>query len=512
MHRAALNGLKMVGNKLSAKEEEAYHKKGPINQDHHAVTEVLGTEVEVDDLGRHHLDDTVVQRTKESDDPELPTERMTTKTMKRRWGRHALPGRFASRQYPKVLNYLMINKKYDGSQEPQSWLSDYLQAVKLLGGTNETAMQSLQLHLTGAARSWLSKLEKETIGSWEELTKQFTSNFKSTYKRPASIEEVKACVQQRGETLKTYIQRWSLIKNSAVEVSDERAIDAFIIGLRRGDLVEEMGRIKPKTVSDLMDVANRFADGEDACNNKRTRSPEDDRGNRYGGQRRRSRNYDNYGSHSQVAAGYKDNSYQGNDRKSLGYRNYGREEYKKFPPRESREYNPSPEDMLNGPCHIHSAFIDGKRVSRHAMKDCTTFLKLQEAALNKQAEAKRQGYEGNTSNMPATQQGNSGAPKGQDQSNQGCDDEEGYVPSKGHITAMIQPVPKSNKEEKSITRQVNLAITSPPVTTEYLHWSEQPIEFSKDDHPITVPRPGNAPLVLKAQIGRYDVGRIFMDA
>jgi hypothetical protein len=34
----------------------------------------------------------------------------------------------------------------------------------------------------------LSKLEKETIGSWEELTKQFTSNFKSTYKRPASIE------------------------------------------------------------------------------------------------------------------------------------------------------------------------------------------------------------------------------------------------------------------------------------------------------------------------------------
>jgi hypothetical protein len=30
------------------------------------------------------------------------------------------------------------------------------------------------------------------------------------------------------------------------------------------------------------------------------------------------------------------------------------------------------------------------------MKDCTTFLKLQEAALNKQAEAKRQGYEGNT--------------------------------------------------------------------------------------------------------------------
>jgi hypothetical protein len=77
---------------------------------------------------------------------------------------------------------------------------------------------------------------------------------------------------------------------------------------------------------------------------------------------------------------------------------------------------------------------------------------------------------------------------------------------------MIQPVPKSNKEEKSITRQVNLAVTSPPATMEYLHWSEQPIEFSRDDHPITVPWPGNAPLVLKAQIGTYDVDRVFMDA
>jgi hypothetical protein len=146
------------------------------------------------------------------------------------------------------------------------------------------------------------------------------------------------------------------------------------------------------------------------------------------------------------------------------------------------------------------------------MKDCTTFLKLQEAALNKQAEAKRQGYEGNTNNVPASQQGNNGSPQGQDQPSQGHDNDGGYVPSKGHITAMIQPVPKSNKEEKSITRQVNLEVTSPAATTDYLHWSEQPIEFSRGDHPIIVPQPGNASLVLKAKIGTYDVDRVFMDA
>jgi hypothetical protein len=31
--------------------------------------------------------------------------------------------------------------------------------------------------------------------------------------------------------------------------------------------------------------------------------------------------------------------------------------------------------MLNRPCHIHSAFVYGKQVSRHAMKDCMMFLK-----------------------------------------------------------------------------------------------------------------------------------------
>jgi hypothetical protein len=31
-----------------------------------------------------------------------------------------------------------------------------------------------------------------------------------------------------------------------------------------------------------------------------------------------------------------------------------------------------------------------------------------------------------------------------------------------YISAMIQPIPKSKKEQKSISRQVNLAISSPP--------------------------------------------------
>jgi hypothetical protein len=88
----------------------------------------------------------------------------------------------------------------------------------------------------------------------------------------------------------------------------------------------------------------------------------------------------------------------------------------------------------------------------------------------------------------------------------------GHPQSKVYISAMIQPVQKSKKERTSISRKVNLAISSPPATTEYLRWSDQTVRFSREDHPRKVPRLGHAPMVLKAQIGGYDVGRVFMDA
>jgi hypothetical protein len=128
---------------------------------------------------------------------------------------------------PKGFKLPHDQQKYDGSQELMLWLSDYLQAVQILRGTRATTMQSLQLHLTGAARSWLNSLPNNSIKSWEELESQFARNFCSTYKRPISLEEIKSCVQRKDETLCSYIQWWSVIKNSTEDVSDERAIDAF---------------------------------------------------------------------------------------------------------------------------------------------------------------------------------------------------------------------------------------------------------------------------------------------
>jgi hypothetical protein len=211
--------------------------------------------------------------------------------------------------------------------------------VQILEGTRETAMQSLQLHLTGAARSWLNTLPNDSIGSWGELESQFTRNFCSTYKSLGSLEEIKSCVQRKNKTLRSYIQWWSIINNSAEDVSDEWAVDAFSAGLRRLDLVEELGRTKPRTVSELMEVANRFADGEDAYNNKRGRSPEVDRASR---QRRRYHNEDSHARQNQIATGYERRDDEGYESREFQGRGNRGEEKPKYS-------SPLAEDILHGP-------------------------------------------------------------------------------------------------------------------------------------------------------------------
>jgi hypothetical protein len=225
MHRAAIRSLGIVGSKIREKGPETKstnYKKNEKEELRYNFADNEYSESSEEERRQRRKEDArnIIAQAQvnkshhawreenyEDDDKEMGALCFTRRVRKTR--------------VPKGFKLPHDQHKYDGSQEPTLWLSDYLQAVQILGGTKATAMQSLQLHLTGAARSWLNTLPNESIGSWGELESQFAQNFRSTYKRPASLEEVKACVQRKGETLRSYIQRWSIIKNSAENVSDE---------------------------------------------------------------------------------------------------------------------------------------------------------------------------------------------------------------------------------------------------------------------------------------------------
>src|SRR4051812_23119733 len=76
---------------------------------------------------------------------------------------------------------------------------------------------------------------------------------------------------------------------------------------------------------------------------------------------------------------------------------------------------------------------------------------------------------------------------------------------------MIQEGRVLQAQHEAYTLQARAAESTNAVEVYQLHDAETSIKFSKDDHPPAVPRPGHAPLVLDAQIGGYNMDKIFMD-
>jgi hypothetical protein len=76
--------------------------------------------------------------------------------------------------------------------------------------------------------------------------------------------------------------------------------------------------------------------------------------------------------------------------------------------------------------------------------------------------------------------------------------------------SMIHKTGVSRRVLKKLTQEINLAKVSMVNVPEYVG-SKQSIMFTRADHPKYIPRPGDAALVLEAQIGGFNVSKVFMD-
>ena len=145
-----------------------------------------------------------------------------------------------------------------------------------------------------------------------------------------------------------------------------------------------------------MDIANNWADGEDAVHSSRARSPDEDDAEASRRRDRRRKRKDRYEEpdHTEfVAAGFpgkRDGDSRVTGDRTSGYRtshyrnggDRGSDDYRRRDPnyRPRRDDGPSGTQMLSGPCNMHYyTDSDGNRKSSHLMRDCCTFQKLLEA-------------------------------------------------------------------------------------------------------------------------------------
>ena len=136
-------------------------------------------------------------------------------------------------------------------------------AVQIGGGDDQVAMKHLPLMLDGSARAWLNQLAPSSIYSWADLSRVFIRTFEGTCKRPAGLVELQHCVQKQNEPLRDFIQPWTTLYHMMENVREHQAVCAFKAGVRYRDLYLKFGQTGDISMSKMMEIAARYANGEE---------------------------------------------------------------------------------------------------------------------------------------------------------------------------------------------------------------------------------------------------------
>jgi hypothetical protein len=155
--------------------------------------------------------------------------------------------------------------KYSGETRPELWLADYRLACQLRGTDDDNLIiRNIPLFLSDAARAWLEHLPPAQISNWDDLVKAFAGNFQGTYVRPGNSWDLRSCRQQLGESLRDYNRWFSKQHTELPNITDSDVIGAFLAGTTCRDLVSKLGCKTPTKASELMDIATKFASGQEA--------------------------------------------------------------------------------------------------------------------------------------------------------------------------------------------------------------------------------------------------------
>jgi hypothetical protein len=152
-----------------------------------------------------------------------------------------------------------LSEKYDGTSNPSEYLQVYVTAIIAAGGNTAVMATYFHVALSGPARTWLMNLALVSIYSWEELYARFIANFASAYQQHGVEAHLHVVRQEPGETLRTFISRFTKVRGTIPRISDASIIKAFRQGVRDENMLEKLATHDVETVSTLFTLAHKCA-------------------------------------------------------------------------------------------------------------------------------------------------------------------------------------------------------------------------------------------------------------
>jgi hypothetical protein len=84
----------------------------------------------------------------------------------------------------------------------------------------------------------------------------FIGNFQGTYERPSTTKTLKTIKQKHDESLRDYVKHFCNARNDIPHIQDIEIINTFYDGVSDLKTLEEIAMKKPKTMVDLVTVAD----------------------------------------------------------------------------------------------------------------------------------------------------------------------------------------------------------------------------------------------------------------
>jgi hypothetical protein len=106
-------------------------------------------------------------------------------------------------------------------------------------------------------RSWLMNLPEGSLTSWQELCHQFSTNFESAYSRSGNETDLHAIQQRPRETLRSFIQRFSQVRNTIPRITNVFVVIVFRQGVRDEKMLKKLATHDIKDVAELFSLADK---------------------------------------------------------------------------------------------------------------------------------------------------------------------------------------------------------------------------------------------------------------
>ena len=122
----------------------------------------------------------------------------------------------------------------------------------------------LPVVLSPTVQDWLMGLPVNSINSWGDLCAKFINNFQGTFKKPGVEWDLYQIAQKKNESLWDYIRWFMKKKNTITGVNDAVVMADFQREVKDSNLLKKLSRRQSKIVKELFDMADRYANQEEA--------------------------------------------------------------------------------------------------------------------------------------------------------------------------------------------------------------------------------------------------------